>query len=209
MTSLAEQFLCNQKIIGNTSPASKNSLSENHTCMYIGPVMYFFSYLFMQAFKKLDSSKSGRVSVTDIRKYFNSKFRPPPQAGMMTYIFTTLLFEWIVTKFLNDDNIFIFLIKVSSFSIFSLYIWHCYKTLKLLFTYVDKPYKESFLSTFPCTAGVVPGVNPVQAFLEAVTASSRQDSVSYVEFEEYYEGLSLAIEDDVDFINILHNTWNI
>lgn len=91
-----------------------------------------------KAFKKLDSSKSGRVSVTDIRKYFNSKFRPPPQA-----------------------------------------------------------------------AGVVPGVNPVQAFLEAVTASSRQDSVSYVEFEEYYEGLSLAIEDDVDFINILHNTWNI
>lgn len=64
----------------------------------------------MQAFKKLDSSKSGRVSVTDIRKYFNSKFRPPPQAGMMTYIhvFTTLLFERIVTKFLNDDNIFIF-----------------------------------------------------------------------------------------------------
>lgn len=52
-------------------------------------------------------------------------------------------------------------------------------------------------------------MNPVQAFLEAVTASSRQDSVSYVEFEEYYEGLSLAIEDDVDFINILHNTLNI
>lgn len=66
-----------------------------------------------------------------------------------------------------------------------------------------------FLSTFPGTAGVVPGVNPVQAFLEAVTASSRQDNVSYVEFEEYYEGLSLAIEDDADFINILHNTWNI
>nr|XP_022291385.1 calcyphosin-2-like isoform X2 [Crassostrea virginica] len=91
-----------------------------------------------KAFKKLDSSKSGRVTVTDVRKYFNSKFRPPPQA-----------------------------------------------------------------------AGVVPGVNPVQAFLEAVTASSRQENVSYVEFEEYYEGLSLAIEEDQDFINILHNTWNI
>lgn len=35
VTSLAEQFLCNLKIIlkmiGNTSPASKNSLSENQT----------------------------------------------------------------------------------------------------------------------------------------------------------------------------------
>ncbi|XP_062613166.1 calcyphosin-2-like [Saccostrea cucullata] len=91
-----------------------------------------------KAFKKLDSSKSGRVTVMDIRKYFNSKFRPPPQA-----------------------------------------------------------------------AGVVPGMNPVQAFLEAVTASSRQESVSYVEFEEYYEGLSLAIEKDEDFVNVLHNTWNV
>lgn len=52
----------------------------------LGLYIFFFNLL-IQAFKKLDSSKSGRVSVTDIRKYFNSKFRPPLQAGMMSYTY--------------------------------------------------------------------------------------------------------------------------
>lgn len=86
----------------------------------------------MQAFKKLDSSKSGRVSVTDIRKYFNSKFRPPPQAGRMTYIFTTIPFECIVAKFLNDDYILIFLFKSVLIFIFSWYNWYCYKSFKIV-----------------------------------------------------------------------------
>jgi hypothetical protein len=36
-----------------------------------------------------------------------------------------------------------------------------------------------------------------------------QEEISYVEFEEYYEGLSISIDNDMEFANILHNTWNI
>ena len=49
----------------------------------------------------------------------------------------------------------------------------------------------------------------LQAFLDSVTTSESQDQVSYVEFEDFYEGLSLCIDHDEDFANILHNTWNI
>ena len=52
-------------------------------------------------------------------------------------------------------------------------------------------------------------VGPLQAFLDAVLANPRQKEVSYVEFEEYYEGLSIQVEDDEDFISILRNTWTI
>ena len=33
--------------------------------------------------------------------------------------------------------------------------------------------------------------------------------VSYAEFEEYYEGLSVAVTSDDDFINILKNAWSV
>ena len=33
--------------------------------------------------------------------------------------------------------------------------------------------------------------------------------VSYSEFEEYYEGLSVCIHDDEAFTNILKNAWSI
>ena len=49
----------------------------------------------------------------------------------------------------------------------------------------------------------------LQAFLDSVTTSESQDQVSFVEFEDFYEGLSLCIDQDEDFANILHNTWNI
>ena len=52
-------------------------------------------------------------------------------------------------------------------------------------------------------------VGPLQAFLDAVLPSKKQEEVSYVEFEEYYEGLSLGVEDDEDFFSILQNTWTI
>lgn len=51
--------------------------------------------------------------------------------------------------------------------------------------------------------------NALQAFLVAVRASERQDEVTYIEFEQYYEGLSLGVEHDQDFANILRNTWSI
>ncbi|KAL8613723.1 hypothetical protein ACOMHN_029815 [Nucella lapillus] len=52
-------------------------------------------------------------------------------------------------------------------------------------------------------------MNALQAFLEAIRSSPRQEEVSFMEFEEYYEGLSLGLEVDQDFANVLRNTWNI
>lgn len=40
-------------------------------------------------------------------------------------------------------------------------------------------------------------------------ACSKSDEVSYGEFEDYYEGLSIGIVDDEDSVNILHTPWGI
>ncbi|KAM9029153.1 LOW QUALITY PROTEIN: calcyphosin-2 [Ara ararauna] len=48
------------------------------------------------------------------------------------------------------------------------------------------------------------------SFLEALGEScSSPNEVSYSEFEDYYEGLSIGIVDDDDFVNILRNPWGI
>ncbi|XP_054552186.1 calcyphosin-2-like isoform X2 [Talpa occidentalis] len=48
------------------------------------------------------------------------------------------------------------------------------------------------------------------SFLETLKdACSKSDEVSYGEFEDYYEGLSLGIVDDKDFVNILRTPWGI
>ncbi|XP_074868832.1 calcyphosin-2 isoform X2 [Carettochelys insculpta] len=48
------------------------------------------------------------------------------------------------------------------------------------------------------------------SFLETLEdACSNPSEVSYCEFEDYYEGLSIGIMDDEDFINILRNAWGI
>ncbi|XP_062971720.1 calcyphosin-2 [Cynocephalus volans] len=48
------------------------------------------------------------------------------------------------------------------------------------------------------------------SFLETLKdACSKSDEVSYGEFEDYYEGLSIGIVDDKDFINILCIPWGI
>ncbi|VTJ83031.1 Hypothetical predicted protein, partial [Marmota monax] len=47
-------------------------------------------------------------------------------------------------------------------------------------------------------------------FLETLKAiCSKSDEVSYGEFEDYYEGLSIGIADDADFVNILRIPWGI
>ncbi|KAL0611458.1 Calcyphosin-2 [Plecturocebus cupreus] len=47
-------------------------------------------------------------------------------------------------------------------------------------------------------------------FLETLkVACSKSDEVSYGEFEDYYEGLSIGIVDDEDFVNILRTPWGI
>ncbi|XP_075284670.1 calcyphosin-2 isoform X5 [Opisthocomus hoazin] len=48
------------------------------------------------------------------------------------------------------------------------------------------------------------------SFLETLGEScSNPNEVSYSEFEDYYEGLSVGIMDDDDFVNILRNPWGI
>ena len=37
----------------------------------------------------------------------------------------------------------------------------------------------------------------------------RRGEVTFSEFEEFYEGLSVAVENDDDFVNILKNSWNV
>ncbi|XP_004384696.1 calcyphosin-2 [Trichechus manatus latirostris] len=48
------------------------------------------------------------------------------------------------------------------------------------------------------------------SFLETLKdACSKSDEVSYCEFEDYYEGLSIGIVDDEDFVNIIRIPWGI
>ncbi|XP_053882729.1 calcyphosin-2 isoform X1 [Malaclemys terrapin pileata] len=48
------------------------------------------------------------------------------------------------------------------------------------------------------------------SFLETLEdACINSSEVSYCEFEDYYEGLSIGIMDDEDFVNILRNAWGI
>ncbi|KAM9073005.1 LOW QUALITY PROTEIN: calcyphosin-2 [Megaptera novaeangliae] len=48
------------------------------------------------------------------------------------------------------------------------------------------------------------------SFLETLKdACSKSDEVSYGEFEDYYEGLSIGIVDDEDLVTILHTPWGI
>ena len=61
-------------------------------------------------------------------------------------------------------------------------------------------------SEFP---GTSTQVSALQAFLEDVRESSKQEIISYTEFEEYYEGLSVSVPSDEDFANVLRNTWSV
>ncbi|XP_050995665.1 calcyphosin-2 [Acomys russatus] len=48
------------------------------------------------------------------------------------------------------------------------------------------------------------------SFLETLKDTcSKSDEVSYGEFEDYYEGLSVGIADDEDFVSILRTPWGI
>ena len=50
-----------------------------------------------------------------------------------------------------------------------------------------------------------------EGFIKALKeiTGSRNSQISFVEFEEYYEGLSLSVYDDEQFFNILRNCWGI
>lgn len=51
------------------------------------------------------------------------------------------------------------------------------------------------------------GMTALQAFISTVQSNPRQEEISFEEFEDYYEGLSLCVESDEDFANIIRNTW--
>ncbi|CAH1799757.1 unnamed protein product, partial [Owenia fusiformis] len=46
-------------------------------------------------------------------------------------------------------------------------------------------------------------------FLESFSHCRNKEEITYVEFEEYYEGLSITIDDDEVFANILKSSWNL
>ncbi|KAL5011125.1 hypothetical protein ScPMuIL_013430 [Solemya velum] len=69
--------------------------------------------------------------------------------------------------------------------------------------------KKFFNATFKTSQSANLDASPLKAFLDAVLGSSGQKELLYLEFEEYYEGCSLGIEDDEEFKNILRNTWTI
>ena len=48
----------------------------------------------------------------------------------------------------------------------------------------------------------------MENFLVHFADTATPSLVTFSEFEEYYEGLSLSIEKDEHFINILQNSWS-
>ena len=46
----------------------------------------------------------------------------------------------------------------------------------------------------------------IDSFVENIAT---EDGVSFVEFEEYYEGLSLSIQSDESFVNMMRNCWGV
>ncbi|CAF0963988.1 unnamed protein product [Brachionus calyciflorus] len=67
----------------------------------------------------------------------------------------------------------------------------------------DEMFKK-FLSSFD----LIP-LNKVQDYFEISTSSDMKSPlITYEQLEEYYNGLSIVVESDDDFINILKNSWN-
>lgn len=49
----------------------------------------------------------------------------------------------------------------------------------------------------------------VKMFLDSFDVTVVKGELTFREFEEYYEGLSIGVESDEDFCNILRNAWNV
>ena len=46
-------------------------------------------------------------------------------------------------------------------------------------------------------------------FVQSFQESPAQQEVTYSQFEAYYEGLSVGVESDEDFENIVKNAWGV
>ena len=60
-----------------------------------------------------------------------------------------------------------------------------------------------------CYTGECTEDQVMSSFTQCFTEVTERGQVDYAEFEEYYEGLSLSVDSDEDFINILRNSWGI
>lgn len=49
----------------------------------------------------------------------------------------------------------------------------------------------------------------VQTFLQSFEGLSVDGELTFREFEEYYEGLSISMDSDKDFCSVLRNAWSI
>ncbi|XP_069131014.1 calcyphosin-2-like isoform X1 [Argopecten irradians] len=105
----------------------------------IGNMNEFRKALVRKAFRKIDASKRGRITLNEIKKFFNSSFRPHLHPA------------------LSGDS----------------------------------------------------STSALHAFIDSVQESPSQEEVTYEAFEDYYEGLSISVDSDDDFANILRNTWSI
>ena len=69
----------------------------------------------------------------------------------------------------------------------------------------EEDLKNKFLSSFDL-------MNPAQVpeFFElSTTTDSKSPIITYEQFEEYYNGLSIIVDTDEDFLKILRNSWNL
>jgi len=46
-------------------------------------------------------------------------------------------------------------------------------------------------------------------FLQSFESPSVNGELTFREFEEYYEGLSISIDSDEDFCSVLRNAWSV
>ncbi|XP_067946012.1 calcyphosin-2-like isoform X2 [Watersipora subatra] len=58
-------------------------------------------------------------------------------------------------------------------------------------------------------SGQLSEIGLTEQFLASWSHCVTLEQISYLEFEEYYEGLSIGIESDDEFINILKNCWGL
>jgi hypothetical protein len=69
----------------------------------------------------------------------------------------------------------------------------------------EEDFKSSFLRTFDL---LLPRQVP-EFFALSTTADTKSPIIAYEQFEEYYNGLSITVDTDEDFLKILKNSWNL
>jgi hypothetical protein len=68
---------------------------------------------------------------------------------------------------------------------------------------------EKFLGLFDLVDAKYLQENVGELFYQLTAVNSKAKFISYEQIEQYYNGLSIAVAEDKDFVNILKNSWNI